>query len=120
HNGIIENFAELKTRLQAEGRTFRTDTDTEVVAQLLDRELASGRTAHDAFKATLDQVRGAFALVIMVDGEENLLLGARRGPPLVVGYGEGEMFLGSDSLAVGPFTNRVSYLEDGVYVAIDH
>ncbi|MFN3583794.1 glutamine--fructose-6-phosphate transaminase (isomerizing) [Phenylobacterium sp.] len=120
HNGIIENFAELKTRLQAEGRTFRTDTDTEVVAQLLDRELASGRTALDAFKATLDQVRGAFALVIMVDGEENLLLGARRGPPLVVGYGDGEMFLGSDALAVGPFTNRVAYLEDGDYVAIDH
>jgi glucosamine--fructose-6-phosphate aminotransferase (isomerizing) len=120
HNGIIENFAELKARLQAEGRTFRTDTDTEVVAQLLDRELASGKTPLDAFKATLDQVRGAFALVIMVDGEENLLLGARRGPPLVVGYGDGEMFLGSDALAVGPFTNRVAYLEDGDYVAIDH
>jgi len=120
HNGIIENFAELKARLQAEGRTFSTDTDTEVVAQLLDRELASGKTPLDAFKATLDQVRGAFALVIMVDGEDGLLLGARRGPPLVVGYGQGEMFLGSDALAVGPFTNRVAYLEDGDYVAIDH
>jgi len=120
HNGIIENFAELKAKLQAEGRTFQTDTDTEVVAQLLDRELASGKAPIDAFKATLDQVRGAFALVVMVEGQEGLLLGARRGPPLVVGYGDGEMFLGSDALAVGPFTSRVAYLEDGDYVAIDH
>jgi len=120
HNGIIENFAELKAKLQAEGRTFQTDTDTEVVAQLLDRELASGKAPIDAFKATLDQVRGAFALVVMVEGQDGLLLGARRGPPLVVGYGDGEMFLGSDALAVGPFTSRVAYLEDGDYVAIDH
>ncbi|HVI31410.1 glutamine--fructose-6-phosphate transaminase (isomerizing) [Phenylobacterium sp.] len=120
HNGIIENFAELKTRLQAEGRTFETDTDTEVVAQLLDRELSSGKAPVDAFKSTLDQVRGAFALVVMIEGQDSLLLGARRGPPLVVGYGDGEMFLGSDALAVGPFTNRVAYLEDGDYVAIDH
>lgn len=120
HNGIIENFAELKAKLQAEGRTFETDTDTEVVAQLLDRELGAGKAPVDAFKATLDQVRGAFALVVMIEGQDGLLLGARRGPPLVVGYGDGEMFLGSDALAVGPFTNRVAYLEDGDYVAIDH
>ena len=119
HNGIIENFAELKAELKAQGRTFQTDTDTEVVAQLLDREL-TGKSPLDAFKATLDQVRGAFALVVMIDGEDALLLGARRGPPLIVGYGDGEMFLGSDALAVGPFTNRVAYLEDGDYVAIDH
>lgn len=119
HNGIIENFAELKAELVADGRTFVTDTDTEVVAQLLDRELSS-KAPLDAFKATLDQLRGAFALVVMIDGQDNLLMGARRGPPLVVGYGEGEMFLGSDALAVGPFTNRIAYLEDGDYVAIDH
>ncbi|WP_334161871.1 glutamine--fructose-6-phosphate transaminase (isomerizing) [Phenylobacterium sp.] len=119
HNGIIENFAELKAKLEAEGRAFETDTDTEVVAQLLDRELESGKAPVDAFKATLDQVRGAFALVVMIEGQDGLLLGARRGPPLVVGYGDGEMFLGSDALAVGPFTNRVAYLEDGDYVAID-
>jgi glucosamine--fructose-6-phosphate aminotransferase (isomerizing) len=119
HNGIIENFAELKAELKAEGRVFSTDTDTEVVAQLLDRELAS-KAPLEAFKATLDQVRGAFALVVMIEGETNLLLGAREGPPLIVGYGDGEMFLGSDALAVGPFTNRVAYLEDGDYVAIDH
>jgi glutamine---fructose-6-phosphate transaminase (isomerizing) len=119
HNGIIENFAELKAQLQAEGRTFETDTDTEVVAQLLDRELTK-KPPIEAFKATLDQVRGAFALVVMVEGQDGLLLGARRGPPLVVGYGEGEMFLGSDALAVGPFTHRIAYLEDGDFVAIDH
>ena len=119
HNGIIENFAELKAALTAQGRSFATDTDTEVVAQLLDAELA-GKSPLDAFKATLDQLRGAFALVVMVEGQDELLMGARRGPPLVVGYGDGEMFLGSDALAVGPFTNRIAYLEDGDYVAIDH
>ena len=81
HNGIIENFAELKAALTAEGRVFQTDTDTEVVAQLLDRELVT-KPPLEAFKATLDQVRGAFALVVMIDGEPGLLLGARRGPPL--------------------------------------
>ena len=119
HNGIIENFAELKAALIAEGRVFVTDTDTEVVAQLLDRELA-GQPPLEAFKATLDQLRGAFALVVMIEGQNDLLMGARRGPPLVIGYGDGEMFLGSDALAVGPFTNRIAYLEDGDYVAIDH
>ncbi len=119
HNGIIENFAELKAALTAEGRVFQTDTDTEVVAQLLDRELGS-KPPLAAFKATLDQVRGAFALVVMIDGEPGMLLGARNGPPLVIGHGDGEMFLGSDALAVGPFTNRVSYLEDGDFVAIEH
>ena len=119
HNGIIENFAELKAALTAQGRSFATDTDTEVVAQLLDAELA-GKSPLDAFKATLDQLRGAFALVVMVEGQDELLMGARRGPPLVVGYGDGEMFLGSDALAVGPFTNRIAYLEEGDYVAINH
>lgn len=119
HNGIIENFAELKAGLAAKGRAFGTDTDTEVVAQLLDSELAD-KSPIDAFKATLDQVRGAFALVVMVDGEDGMLMGARRGPPLVVGYGDGEMFLGSDALAVGPFTTRIAYLEDGDFVVIDH
>lgn len=120
HNGIIENFAELKADLTAKGRVFRTDTDTEVVAHLLDAELAGGKPPVDAFRATLDKLRGAFALVVMVDGADGLLMGARRGPPLVVGHGDGEMFLGSDALAVGPFTNRVSYLEDGDFVAVDH
>jgi glucosamine--fructose-6-phosphate aminotransferase (isomerizing) len=119
HNGIIENFAELKAALQAKGRSFETDTDSEVIAHLLDEALKT-QPPLDAFKATLDQLRGAFALVVMIDGEPGLLLGARRGPPLVVGYGQGEMFLSSDALGLGPFTNRIAYLEDDDYVAIDH
>ncbi|PTS84666.1 MULTISPECIES: glutamine--fructose-6-phosphate transaminase (isomerizing) [unclassified Caulobacter] len=120
HNGIIENFAELKAELIAAGRTFESDTDTEVIAQLIDAELASGLAPLDAFKTTLDRLTGAYALAVLVEGAENLILGARRGSPLVVGEGQGEMFLGSDALAVGPFTNRVIYLDEGDYVALDH
>ena len=117
HNGIIENFAEIKAELQAEGRTFQSDTDTEVVAHLMDRALASAPPI-EAFKTVLDRLHGAYALGVMIDGQDDLILGARRGPPLVVGYGDGEMFLGSDAVAVGPFTDRVAYLEDGDYVAV--
>jgi glucosamine--fructose-6-phosphate aminotransferase (isomerizing) len=120
HNGIIENFAELKAELTAAGRTFESDTDTEVIAQLIDAELATGLDPLEAFKATLDRLTGAYALAVLVEGADNLILGARRGSPLVVGEGQGEMFLGSDALAVGPFTNRVIYLEEGDYVALDH
>jgi glucosamine--fructose-6-phosphate aminotransferase (isomerizing) len=118
HNGIIENFAELKRGLMAEGRIFTSDTDTEVVAHLIDRELATGLAPLDAFKAALDQLHGAYALAVLIQGAEDLILGARRGSPLVVGFGEGEMFLGSDALAVGPFTQVIAYLEEGDYVAI--
>ncbi len=120
HNGIIENYAELKAGLQADGRVFESETDTEVIAHLLDRELSRGKPPLEAFKAALDQLRGAYALGVLIGGETELILGARSGPPLVVGYGDGEMFIGSDAIAVGPFTNRVAYLEDGDYVAIDH
>ena len=120
HNGIIENYAELKAELAAKGHSFESDTDTEIIACLLDAELATGLAPIEALKATLDRLTGAYALAILIEGEQNLVLGARRGSPLVVGYGEGEMFLGSDALAVGPFTNRVSYLDEGDYVAIDH
>jgi glucosamine--fructose-6-phosphate aminotransferase (isomerizing) len=120
HNGIIENFAELKAELEAKGRVFESQTDTEVVAHLIDEQLEGGKAPLDALKATLDRLRGAYALVLMIDGEDALILGARHGPALVVGYGKDEMFLGSDALAVGPFTNRISHLEDGDYVAIDH
>ncbi|MBU4434644.1 MAG: glutamine--fructose-6-phosphate transaminase (isomerizing) [Alphaproteobacteria bacterium] len=120
HNGIIENFAELKAELIAAGRTFESDTDTEVIAQLIDAELATGLAPLDAFKTTLDRLTGAYALAVLIEGADNLILGARRGSPLVVGEGQGEMFLGSDALAVGPFTNRVIYLEEGDYVALDH
>jgi glucosamine--fructose-6-phosphate aminotransferase (isomerizing) len=120
HNGIIENFADLKAELIAAGRTFESETDTEVVAHLVDSALASGKTPLAAFKQTLDRLEGAYALAVIIEGEDALVLGARRGSPLVVGYGDGEMFIGSDALAVGPFTQRVSYLEEGDYVAIDH
>jgi glucosamine--fructose-6-phosphate aminotransferase (isomerizing) len=120
HNGIIENYAELRESLKAEGRAFESETDTEVIAQLLDHELDRGKAPLDALKATLDQLTGAYAIAVLVEGCDELIMGARRGSPLVVGYGEGEMFLGSDALAVGPFTNRIAYLDEGDYVAIDH
>ncbi len=119
HNGIIENFAELKHELAAEGRTFTSDTDTEVVAHLIDRNLDQGLAPMAAFKAALDRLEGAYALAVLVEGEDRMVMGARRGSPLVVGYGDGEMFIGSDALAVGPFTTRIAYLEEGDYAAID-
>ena len=119
HNGIIENYAELREALKEKGRSFESETDTEVIAQLLDYELQT-RPPLEALKATLDQLTGAYAIAVLVDGEDELIMGARRGSPLVVGYGQGEMFLGSDALAVGPFTNRIAYLDEGDYVAIDH
>jgi glutamine---fructose-6-phosphate transaminase (isomerizing) len=120
HNGIIENYAEIRERLRATGRSFESDTDTEVIAALLDHELAAGRSPTEALKATLDQLVGAYALGVLIEGHDTLVMGARRGSPLVVGYGDGEMFIGSDALAVGPFTNRVAYLDEGDFVAIDH
>jgi glucosamine--fructose-6-phosphate aminotransferase (isomerizing) len=120
HNGIIENFAELKRELIAQGRAFESQTDTEVIAQLLDAELKAGLAPLDALKATLDRLTGAYAIAVLIEGEDALVMGARKGSPLVVGYGDGEMFLGSDALAVGPFTNRIAYLDEGDYVAIDH
>jgi glucosamine--fructose-6-phosphate aminotransferase (isomerizing) len=120
HNGIIENFAPLKAELEAKGRVFESETDTEVVAHLIDEALEHGLAPLDALKATLDKLRGAYAIVVMIEGEEDMILGARHGPALVVGHGEGEMYLGSDALAVGPFTSKITHLEDGDYVAIDH
>ena len=118
HNGIIENFAELKAELEAQGRVFESQTDTEVVAHLLDHNLSTGLAPLEAFKATLDRLTGAYALAVLIEGEDELILGARRGSPLVVGWGEGEMYLGSDALAVGPFTQKISYLDEGDYVAL--
>ena len=120
HNGIIENFAALKAELQVDGRHFESDTDTEVVAHLMDRALAAGAGAIDAFKAALGRLTGAFGLAVIVEGESNLVMGARRGSPLVVGHGDGEMFIGTDALGLAPFTNRITHLEDGDFVAIDH
>ena len=119
HNGIIENFATLKAELAAEGRTFGSDTDTEVIAQLIDRELATGGSSFEAFRRVLGRLEGAYALGVVIDGEDGIVMGARRGSPLVLGYGDGEMFIGSDALAVGPFTQRVAYLAEGDSVRID-
>ncbi len=113
HNGIIENFRELREAMEARGRKFETETDSETIAHLIDEGLSKGLKPKDAFKATLDQLRGAFAIAAIIEGEDDLILGGRRGSPLVIGVGEKEMFLGSDALAVGPFTQRVIYLEEG-------
>ncbi len=113
HNGIIENFRELREAMEGRGRKFETETDSETIAHLIDEGLGQGLSPRDAFKRTLDQLRGAFAIAALVEGEDNLILGGRRGSPLVIGIGEKEMFLGSDALAVGPFTQRVIYLEEG-------
>jgi glucosamine--fructose-6-phosphate aminotransferase (isomerizing) len=120
HNGIIENFAALKAELKAQGRTFESETDTEVVAQLIDRYLESESDPIAAFRRAIGRISGAYALGALIEGETTLILGARRGSPLVVGYGEGEMFIGSDALAVGPFTHRIAYLDEGDIVAINH
>ena len=118
HNGIIENFRELRRELEKEGAEFRSETDTEVVAHLVSRELKQGRAPLDAVRAALPRLRGAFALAFLFRGEENLLIGARKGSPLAIGHGEGEMFLGSDALALAPFTDAISYLEEGDCVVL--
>ncbi len=118
HNGIIENFQLLKEELIADGVTFHTQTDTEVVAHLITGELNAGKTPSDAVGAVLARLEGAFAFAIMFEGEDDLLIGARKGSPLAIGIGKGEMFLGSDATALAPFTNQVIYLEDGDWATI--
>ena len=118
HNGIIENYRDLRAALEAEGRVFGSETDTEVVAHLADRALGNGVDPLDAVRATLAQLEGAFALVFLFEGEDDLMIAARRGSPLAVGYGDGEMFVGSDALALGPLTHRIAYLEEGDYTRI--
>jgi glucosamine--fructose-6-phosphate aminotransferase (isomerizing) len=118
HNGIIENFRELRERLIANGATFRSETDTEVVAHLVTEEMSKGKTPIEAVKAALKQLRGAFALAFLFAGEDNLMIGARKGSPLAIGYGKGEMFLGSDAIALAPFTDTISYLEEGDWAVL--
>jgi len=118
HNGIIENFAELRAELTADGYEFTSQTDTEVVAHLISRELARGLDPVKAAHSALKRLEGAFALAIMFKGDEDLIIGARNGPPLAVGYGEGEMYLGSDAIALAPFTNSITYLEDGDWAVV--
>src|SRR6266508_1534217 len=113
HNGIIENFRELREELEKKGAKFGSETDTEVVAHLVTEELKGGRSPAEAVAAALPRLRGAFALAFLFTGEEDLLIGARKGSPLAIGFGDGEMYLGSDAIALAPFTDTISYLEDG-------
>ena len=113
HNGIIENFRELRADLAENGIEFVTDTDTETVALLTQHLIAQGLSPVEAAKQTLSRLEGAFALAFLFDGEEDLMIAARKGSPLAIGYGTGEMFVGSDAIALSPLTDRISYLEEG-------
>lgn len=118
HNGIIENFRELREELEKKGTVFHTETDTEIVLHLVDDLLTRGNKPVEAVKLTLARLRGAFALGFIFAGDDDLMIGARNGPPLAIGYGDGEMYLGSDAIALGPFTDTISYLEDGDWVVL--
>ena len=118
HNGIIENFRELREELQARGITPQTETDTETVALLAGHYMQQGMAPADAARATLGRLRGAFALAFLFDGEGDLMVAARKGSPLAIGHGDGEMFVGSDAVALSPFTDRITYLEDGDYAIL--
>src|SRR5450756_112856 len=118
HNGIIENFRELRIALEKGGAKFTSETDTETVAHLVNSYLLKGASPQEAVKASLPQLRGAFALAFVFKGHGNLMIGARKGAPLAIGHGDGEMYLGSDAFALAPFTDTISYLEDGDWVVL--
>jgi glutamine---fructose-6-phosphate transaminase (isomerizing) len=118
HNGIIENFRELRQMLEKQGAKFASETDTETVAHLVNSYLLKGASPQEAVKASLPQLRGAFALAFVFRGHGNLMIGARKGSPLAIGHGNGEMYLGSDAIALAPFTDSISYLEDGDWVVL--
>ena len=118
HNGIIENYKELRAELRDAGRTLESDTDSEVVAHLVSRLVEQGSTPQDAVASVLPRLRGAFALAIAFRDHPDLLIGARRGSPLVVGFADGETYIGSDALALAPLTQQISYLEEGDWVVV--
>ena len=118
HNGIIENFRELRDELIKAGAKFGSETDTEVVAHLVTEEMKKGRSPIEAVRATLPRLRGAFALAFIFAGEDDLLIGARKGSPLAIGHGAGEMYLGSDAIALAPFTDTISYLDEGDWAVV--
>ena len=124
HNGIIENFRELRAELQAKGHEFLTETDSEVIAHLVSEAMRGGLGPVEAVASSLPRLKGAFALALIFEGEDDLLIGASRGAPLAAGFGEGdragEMFLGSDALALAPFTSSIAYLEDGDFIVLTH
>src|SRR5580692_11320991 len=119
HNGIIENHAELRAELEAEGQEFSTETDTETVAQLVDLHLQQGMDPVTAAGAAFRRLEGAYALAMIFSGHPELIIGAQHGAPLAVGFGENEMFVGSDGLALAPLTQRIAYLSDGDWTVID-
>jgi glutamine---fructose-6-phosphate transaminase (isomerizing) len=118
HNGIIENFQELKDELVGKGHEFQTETDTETVLHLVTDYIDQGLPPVDAARRALPRLKGAFALGLIFAGEDNLIIGARQGPPLAIGHGEGQMYLGSDAIALAPFTDAITYLEDGDWVVL--
>jgi glutamine---fructose-6-phosphate transaminase (isomerizing) len=118
HNGIIENFRSLREELEAAGYKHESATDTEVVAQLVTKLMDDGLSPRAAVEETMKRVTGAFALAFLFTGEDDLLIAARKGSPLALGWGQGEMFLGSDAIALAPFTNIVTYLEEGDYAIL--
>ena len=113
HNGIIENFRDLRAELAEQGLAAETETDTETVALLARHHIDNGLSPRDAARETLKRLEGAFALLFLFDGEEDLMIAARKGSPLAIGHGEGEMFVGSDAIALAPMTDRITYLEEG-------
>ncbi len=113
HNGIIENYRDLRASLAKDGYTAQTETDTEVVALMATREIDRGATPRDAVAKTLKQLKGAFGLAFLFAGHEDTIIAARQGSPLAIGFGEDEIYLGSDAFALAPFTNRISYLQEG-------
>jgi glutamine---fructose-6-phosphate transaminase (isomerizing) len=118
HNGIIENFRDLRSELAADGYAQESETDTETVALLARREIDRGATPVEAARATLKRLHGAFALCFLFDGQEDLMIAARKGSPLAIGHGVGEMFVGSDAIALAPMTDRITYLEEGDWAVI--
>ena len=120
HNGIIENFRELREALGKNGAKFGSETDTEVIVHLVTQEMNNGKSPVQAVEAALGQLRGAFALAFLFAGEEDLMIGARKGSPLAVGHGQGEMYLGSDAIALAPFTDTITYLDDGDWAVMTH
>ena len=120
HNGIIENFRELREALSKNGAKFASETDTEVIVHLVTQEMNKGKSPVQAVEAALGQLRGAFALAFLFAGEEDLMIGARKGSPLAVGHGQGEMYLGSDAIALAPFTDTITYLDDGDWAVMTH
>ena len=119
HNGIIENHVELRSELEAEGQEFTTETDTETVAQLVDLYLQRGMDPVSAAGAAFDRLQGAYALAMIFAGHPELIVGAQHGAPLAVGFGEDEMFVGSDALALAPLTQRIAYLNDGDWTVVN-